>query len=209
MNKKIKLALKSTFPFFLWNKFQQKKEFATWQKGQFPIPRMQKQKIIKELGERFQMNCMVETGTYLGEMIFAQLDNFQKIYSIEIDQELFKRAQRIFSSKTQVEVMLGNSGEVLPMILDKLEGPALFWLDGHFSGGVTSSADIPSPILQELKHIFSCNIKGSVILIDDANIFNGTNNCPSIDEIRKVVEDYDSSLGFEVDDNIIRIFPLV
>ena len=206
MNKKLKLALKSTFPFFLWNKFQQKKEFAAWQKGQFPIPRMQKQKIIKDFAGRFKMDFLVETGTYLGEMIFAQLDNFQKIYSVEIDQELFKRAQRIFSSKTQVEVFWGNSGEVLPMILDKLEGPILFWLDSHYSGGVTFSGNEPSPIMQELKHIFSCNIRGNVILIDDANIFNGTNNCPSIDEIRRVVEDYDSSLGFEMEDNIIRIF---
>ena len=77
------------------------------------------------------MNCLVETGTYLGEMIFAQIDNFSKIYSIEIDKELFQRATRIFSSKSQVEVFLGDSGEVLPVILNKLNQPALFWLDGR------------------------------------------------------------------------------
>ena len=200
------MALKSIVPFFWWNKYQQKKEFSLWQKGKIPVPRIQKQKIIREFGKRFNMKYLVETGTYLGEMIWAQIDNFSKIYSIEIDQELFKRATNIFLKKPQVEIYLGDSGKVLPEVLNKLNGPALFWLDGHFSGGETSSADIPSPVIQELNCIFTHSIKGHVILIDDASIFNGANNCPTIDEIKSEVRNYDSTLKIELEDNIIRIF---
>ena len=56
------------------------------------------------------------------------------------------------------------------------------------------------------RHIFSHEIEGHVILIDDATIFDGTNNCPSINEIKKMVEQNSNYSNFEIDDNIIRIY---
>jgi hypothetical protein len=50
----------------------------------------------------------------------------------------------------------------------------LFWLDGHFCGGVSAHGDKGTPILEELNLILSHRVKEHVILIDDARLFNGT-----------------------------------
>lgn len=188
----------------MWNKFQQKREFKRWKPGNFPIPRIQKQQIIKDFQKRFGINVLIETGTYLGEMIFAQKENFHKIFSIEIDHGLYKRAAKIFAPFKHIKIIEGDSSEKLEEVLRSLNGPALFWLDGHFSGGVTSQGYKPTPVLEELKLIMKHKCKKHIILIDDAGIFDGNNGHPKISEIQKIVKH--SYENFDLEDNIIRVY---
>ena len=46
--------------------------------------------------------------------------------------------------------MQGTSEVQLPKILDRLDGAVSFWLDGHFSAGVTFQGDQDTPIREEL-----------------------------------------------------------
>ena len=148
---------------------------------------------------------MIETGTYLGEMVEAMQRRFEKIYSIELSPELYVRARERFSEAENVRIALGDSARVLPMILAELHEPALFWLDGHFSEGNTAKGDRETPILDELDAIFRNEVKGHVVLIDDARCFDGTGDYPTLAELERVVRARNPNASFEVRDDIIRV----
>jgi hypothetical protein len=101
---------------------------------------------------------------------------------------------------------LGNSSKVLPKIIKEIEEPCLFWLDAHYSEGITVKGDKETPIMEELNHIFSHSIKDHVILIDDARCFTGINDYPSIEELKHFVLNKFPKHRFNVKDDIIRIY---
>ena len=49
-----------------------------------------------------------------------------------------------------VELLHGDSGTELGNVMNKINQPALFWLDGHYSAGVTAKGDKDTPIYEEL-----------------------------------------------------------
>lgn len=172
-----------------------------------PPPDIVKQFTVKMYGNRFSLQTLIETGTYLGGMIIGVKDTFRRIISVELEPRLYERAKLIFSSDPQISILFGDSGEVLPEILAAVTKPCLFWLDGHWSGGYvkTAKGNRETPILQELHHIFRHPVKEHVILIDDARMFVGQNDYPTLDELRKLAKSYDSTLQFHVEHDIIRI----
>jgi hypothetical protein len=86
-------------------------------------------------------------------------------------------------------VILGSSVDVLPTILDQLEGPALFWLNAHPKPGDAEnvkSGEIPA--LREVELILHHrDAADHVILIDDARFFTGSGGYPSIGQLAKRV----------------------
>lgn len=81
----------------------------------------------------------VETGTFKGEGTRILNYYFDKVYTIEIDEELYKKVlkKRFLKFNNKVKCILGNSAEVLLKIKDELNndnGNILFWLDAHWSG---------------------------------------------------------------------------
>jgi len=75
----------------------------------------------------------VETGTYLGEMINAQEGNFDRLLTVELDPELYRKAVRRFRRLAQVSVFQGDSSVELPKMVAAVNEPAIFWLDAHYS----------------------------------------------------------------------------
>jgi len=136
-----------------------------------PPPHAVKQRIVKHYQKEFRPKILIETGTYLGDMVAAVESCFTEVYSIELSPELYERARARFSMRAGVHIMLGDSSEVLPVILEKISEPCLFWLDGHFSGGITAQGKLNYPILEELAQIRRHGIRNHVILIDDARLF--------------------------------------
>ncbi len=59
-----------------------------------PPPHIVKQKIVKYYADKFKIHTLIETGTYMGEMIDSTLHVFSTIISIELDPMLAQRAQR-------------------------------------------------------------------------------------------------------------------
>jgi hypothetical protein len=172
-----------------------------------PPPHIIKQQAIRYYQKKTGYNILVETGTYKGDMILAQLDSFEKIYSIELSRALFEGAKKRFQKNQKVVLLQGNSGEVITKVLKELEEPAIFWLDGHYSGGITATTEKHSPINEELEALIANNDFQHIILIDDARIFNGEHGYPTIEEISELTDKYFPGYHFSVDEDIIRLIP--
>ena len=89
--------------------------------------------------------------------------------------------------------MHGDSGEILPELLNNINEPILFWLDGHYSAGNTSKGSLNTPIIKELVTIFQHPIKQHIILIDDARLFNGADDYPTSVEVSTIAENTDTN----------------
>lgn len=184
-------------------------ELARWVRSgrPSPPPHVVKRLEIAKQAERFGTDILVETGTYLGQMVQAMRNQFSTIYSIEVDDKLFARAKKKFSRYPHVVIMHGDSGQILADVVPSLDQVCLFWLDGHYSAGITSMGETPTPVVSELEHIAVSPIDGHVILIDDARLFDGGRGYPTLGFIEDLVRTRMLSHRMEVSDDIIRIVP--
>ena len=146
----------------------------------------------------------METGTYLGDMVAAQLRAFSRIYSIELDPGLAEAARVRFAPWPHVSILQGDSATVLPVVLRDIDRPCLFWLDGHYSGGITARGDRVTPIVRELEAILDHPVRGHVVLVDDARLFDGTDDYPTLGELQQILSRHGSWM-MECRDDIIRV----
>jgi len=153
-----------------------------------PSSGLEKRRLVLNIAKSKNFNNFVETGTYLGEMVNEIKDKFKKVYSIEIDKKLYSKAKRRFKKYKHIRIVKGDSCERLAKIINKLEGPTIYWLDAHYSGGITSFGNRQTPVRGELSEILQNWKKDSIILIDDARRFNGKKGYPSLQEIGKIAE---------------------
>lgn len=170
-----------------------------------PPPHFFKQKIVKAYAKRYSIDILIETGTYLGEMVLATKKTFKKIYSIELNESLYIRARKIFSNYNNVFLFHGDSGDLLPKILSDINQPCLFWLDAHYSGEGTARGKSETPVMIELQCILKHTNQNHVILIDDAHSFTGEQEYSTLDELKKLIVREQPYWAFIVKDNIIRI----
>ncbi len=193
----------------LWRAWQRRRQLAAWfALGRpTPPPPVVKQNTIRQYALKYGVTTLVETGTYLGDTLFALKDNVNNLYSIELDEYLYYRARKRFQPYPHVHLLLGDSAHVLPILQANLDGPCLFWLDGHYSGGITAKGAANTPIIDELETILARPEPGDVILIDDARCFDGKDNYPTIDELRRLLLMRRPSWMLAVSDDIIRIHP--
>lgn len=171
-----------------------------------PPPHIYKQKTIDEYRLQYDIDILVETGTYLGDMVEAQKNNFSKIFSVELSERLHRKAKKRFRTDSHVNIIHGDSGTRLSEIVSTLRQPALFWLDGHYSAGITAKGNKNCPVLEELSAIFQSEF-AHIILIDDARLFNGTDDYPRLEELTNLLESGGSRYIMNVKDDIIRIIP--
>jgi len=78
-------------------------------------------------------------------------------------------------------------------------------LDGHYSGGITAKGILETPVKAELSHIFSDRIPDHVALIDDARIFTGYGDYPSIEQLRGLLAQIRPGLSLSSADDVIRV----
>ena len=180
---------------------------AEWIKNgkQMPPPHLAKQLAIKNEMETSGYNILVETGTYFGDMVEAQKSFFEKVYSIELGEELYSNAAKRFEEDKNVFILKGDSGVILNELMPEIFEPTIFWLDGHYSAGITARGEKECPIFEELTAIFGAKELNHIILIDDARLFNGTNDYPSVEELVEFMEMKNKKFSLTIKDDIIRI----
>lgn len=109
--------------------------------------------------------------------------SIKNILSIELDEILAAEAQFRFRRDTKIKILHGDSGKVLPSVIIGLAKPALFWLDGHYSDGVTALGETTTPIFAELLAINASKQDADVILIDDIRLFDGHDGYPTLEKL--------------------------
>lgn len=177
-----------------------------WQKNgcHIPPPHSLKQVVIEKYAQLNHIKVLVETGTYYGDMVESQKFNFEKIFSIELGKELWENAVLRFKKYKHIFILPGDSGKVLNDITSKLNEKALFWLDGHYSDGITTKGDKECPIIEEVNAIFRYKNLSHVILVDDARCFNGEGDYPTIEHLTNHIHQYDNRYNVSVEHDIIR-----
>lgn len=185
------------------------RELEEWERRGRPVPppHIIKQLTIKHFAERFGTRVLIETGTYYGDMVEAMKPYFNQIYSIELSNDLYNKAKRRFAEDDRITIIHGDSGIELGKIIAKLDEPALFWLDGHYSAGVTARGVKDTPIYEELSHIFNSPLRGHVIIIDDARCFGADPAYPNIDELREFIRPNYPNAKIVTENDSIRILP--
>lgn len=143
-----------------------------------------KRKFICRLGQTFSCAIVVESGTYFGQSTKYFSKFFDRVFSIELSLKLFDFSSLRFSKISNIFLYLGDSVVQLPKIIYLLNQPTVFYLDAHASGGVTQQGQEPSPIKKELEIISNFEyLRNSIVLLDDARGFDGSNSYPSFMEV--------------------------
>ena len=175
----------------------------------------EKRSIILSYQQIFKTKTFIETGTFMGDTIEALKNDFDYLYSIELSEELALRATKRFEDSQKVRIIQGDSGMEIESLIQDIKEPMLFWLDGHYSGEFmyqdefikTAKGSLHTPIEKELQLILTSD-QPHVILIDDARLFIGQMDYPTIKQIKEIVKKISKfNHKLSVSRDIIRIVP--
>ncbi len=206
----LRYSIKPFLPLLVLNKLKNQYdqlEYDRWQKAGRPAPppHFVKQMTIEEYKIKSGYNVFVESGTFLGDMVASQNNQFKSIVSIELGHLLYRKAKKRFKNDHNVTIVWGDSGEKLTEILDTVHEPVIFWLDGHYSSGVTAKGNKACPVYEEIDAIFnSVNRFDHIILIDDARLFTGKRGYPEINQLTEYIHRKNDRYKVHVNDDIIR-----
>ena len=158
-----------------------------------PPPAHVKRAFLRAHARRHGLRVFIETGTLYGDTLAALRNTFDTLHSIELSRELYERASARFAGDARIHLWWGDSGDVMPRVLETIHQPALFWLDGHYSGEGTARGVLDTPICHEISHISKHPLRGKhLVMIDDARCFNGHNGYPDLKQLRQLA----LTLGF-------------
>lgn len=157
-------------------------------------------------------SVFIETGTYKGGIahrcmeIGVGLNDFEKWYTIEIDETICKIASKRFKYfeeylpylppselihtdeidnefdyvgnyfNQRLTLFCGDSAIILSDILEFVNEPCCFWLDAH-AGSMKYGGDPKNvPLFRELEIIKNHPVKNHIIAIDDVHLFGTDQN---------------------------------
>ena len=172
---------------------------------------------LGEMARIFRADAFVETGTFMGGTTLEASQIFSSVHTIELSKELYLKARPRFAGRDHIRTYQGDSGKLLPDILKTVEGKVVFWLDGHYSEGVTAKSETNSPILEELRAIKNANVSDAIILIDDLRMFPNSwtripdiaslQDYPTIPQLLRAVRDINRSYSFIVLGDVLIAYP--
>lgn len=167
------------------------------------------QKDVLFFKNKLGAKVFVETGTFHGGTAIEMCKYFDKVYTIEKSEAIYEIAKRNLRNYKNVELLQGDSREHLPRILEQTSS-IIFWLDAHWSGGLTYGENDECPLIDELREIFR-KTKDSIILIDDARLFLAPPPHPHIfskwPDLRDIVSFLPEEYSLVVYEDVIYIFP--
>lgn len=117
---------------------------------------------VKRLIKDFNINLVIEGGTYLGGTTRRFAMMCKEVATIEINLEYFMRAQKTLEHCPNVTQFFGSTVEVLPELIEVHKNKnMLLWIDSHWEDN--------NPLLAELEIIQHSGIK-PVLAIHDFKV---------------------------------------
>ncbi|HEX5104366.1 MAG TPA: hypothetical protein VFV87_11175 [Pirellulaceae bacterium] len=169
------------------------------------------EELVLHLRDQAAVSTFVETGTFQGRTTRWAARHFQRVHTIEREPALHEAAKLRLEPYQHVTCHLGHSREVLAGLAPSLTTPCLFWLDAHWSGGVTAGNDDECPLLEEIAEIDRHN-QQHLLLIDDARLFlapppppHRPESWPSIDAVCRALLARGEAYVCVHDDVILRV----
>ncbi len=145
---------------------------------------------IVQLLRTHNLHIVVESGTFLGDTCRFLSRRGYAVTTIELDPQLAAFARLRFAGNKNVRVVEGDSGELLAEIATALDKPALYYLDGHYSGPGTAKAVLETPIMHEIKAVLAHAAPKSIVVIDDARCFGHDKDFPTMAELSDFLRTY-------------------
>jgi hypothetical protein len=137
--------------------------------------------LLRLLKER-RHTVFVESGTYLGDTVAFISKHADEVVSVELHDELWRRAAERFADVPNVEIQHGDALDLVPAIVAGLGAPPLIWLDGHYSGEGTAVGRENEPAAAILRSLGDVSPLGTTVVIDDLRLF-GTGHYARLDEL--------------------------
>ena len=106
----------------------------------------------------------------MGETIFEMEKYFKELHTIEIKEKLYNKTKSKYNGD-KIHFYLGDSSKMLKNVVSNLKEKTIFFLDGHWSVGITGRGEKDCPLLEELSIINQYFDKEAIIIIDDYREF--------------------------------------
>lgn len=166
---------------------------------------------VLELKKISNYDIFIETGTYRGLSSIWASEIFKNVITIENSKDIYKEYSPILKKINNVNPLFGNSKIILRKLTKKMNSSIIFWLDAHWSSGITYGKNDECPLIEEIKIIKSAT-KNSIIIIDDARFFcsppplpHNTDEWPTISEVIMALNSPDNSYIVIYDDVIYSV----
>ena len=167
-----------------------------------------KRRVILDALSSRDLRTVIETGTFLGDTAHFLASRGVRVISVEVDGRLAALARARFANSANVKIVEGDSGKLLPELIAGLEKPALFFLDGHYSGGVTGKGEQETPVVKEVEAVLAGAPTGSFVIIDDARCFGLLPDYPPLGEFLTTLRNRGVGDAVVKDDSIRFSVPL-
>lgn len=149
------------------------------------------------LKNKYNIDTVIETGTYKGNTTVLFSSIFDHVYTIEVSDTYYKEVSTKLAQYKNIKCIMGSSQTVLKRILPGLkEKRILFFLDAHWQSFW--------PLRHEIATIAKTHRDNSVIIIDDIKVpgreeipFDkyGDNEC-SLEYVKKELDKAYSSYSY-------------
>jgi len=112
----------------------------------------------------------VETGILLGDTTRKMSGMFRHVISIDIATGIVEAATTALADLKNVELILGDSAQVVPELAKSIHEPVLWYLDAHWFPGANISRENPFPLWDELDAI-AARTYPDIVMVDDVHAF--------------------------------------
>jgi hypothetical protein len=170
--------------------------------------------LVLALRDAFGIDRFLETGTHLGGTAAWAADVFGQVVTIEASEELHRQATARLGHLLNVRFVLGDTRAELAGEIERLGGPAIVWLDSHWSGGGTYGEGDECPLLREIE-ILRASRHEHHLLVDDARLFlappprpHRAEQWPTLAEVVAALTSGDRPLEVLVLDDVLVAVPL-
>ena len=121
--------------------------------------------------EGYDIDTYVESGTWEGVQLSIAAGSFASVYGIELDENCFGNTEYNNEKHSNVQVILGDTVDILPRLLQKYKDKPLFiLLDAHFCQIDPPIKKAFFPLWRELEMIRDRGMP-DIVAIDDMHTF--------------------------------------